>query len=103
MNPERNSSNRFAIILMLFLGITSCYSQNRVVPVELMRNIIPCLNRNGILVIFERDPEKTGQSGNESTPGKKLIRQAGEAGFESVGINKDLLERDNIYLFRPNK
>ncbi|MCJ7446077.1 MAG: methyltransferase domain-containing protein [Bacteroidales bacterium] len=72
-------------------------------PVEMLRNTIPCLKNDGILVIVERDPVKTGQSGSESTSGEKMTREATEAGYELIKINKDLLERDNIYFFRVKR
>jgi len=70
-------------------------------PVEMMRNTIPFLKKDGILVIVERDPVKTGQTGNESTTREKLTKQANEAGFELVKVNSELLERDNIYFLKP--
>jgi SAM-dependent methyltransferase len=70
-------------------------------PVEMMRNTIPCLKKDGILVIVERDPVKTGQTGNESTSREKLKGEAEKAGFEIVRINSELLERDNIYFLKP--
>ena len=70
-------------------------------PVEMMRNTIPCLKNDGILVIVERDPVKTGQTGSESTSREKLKGEAEKAGFEIVRINSELLERDNIYFLKP--
>ena len=72
-------------------------------PVEMMRNTIPSLKEDGVLVIVERDPVKTGQTSNESTTREKLTRQANEAGFELVKVNSELLERDNIYFLKPKK
>jgi ubiquinone/menaquinone biosynthesis C-methylase UbiE len=72
-------------------------------PVEMLRNTIPCLKNDGILVIVERDPVKTGQTGSESTSREKLTREANEAGYELIKINSDLLERDNIYFFRVKR
>jgi ubiquinone/menaquinone biosynthesis C-methylase UbiE len=69
-------------------------------PVEMMRNTIPCLTKDGSLVIVERDPVKTGQTGSESTTREKLTREANEAGFELVKVNSELLERDNIYFLK---
>lgn len=70
-------------------------------PVELIKNMVPCLKENGVLVIVERDPEKTGQSSRESTSQINLIRQVTEAGFKFIEVNNLLLERDNIYFFKP--
>jgi len=70
-------------------------------PVEMMRNTIPCLKKDGVLVIVERDPVKTGQTGSESTSQEKLKSDAQKAGFEIVKVNTELLERDNIYFLRP--
>ena len=72
-------------------------------PVEMMRNTIPCLKKDGVLVIVERDPVKTGQTGNESTSQEKLESDAQKAGFEIIKINSELLERDNIYFLKPKK
>ena len=69
-------------------------------PVEMMRNTIPCLKKDGILVIVERDPVKTGQTGSESTSQEKLKSDAQKAGFEVVKVNSELLERDNIYFLK---
>ena len=72
-------------------------------PVEMMRNTIPALKKNGILVIVERDPVKTGQTGSESTSREKLKSDAQKAGFEIVKVNTELLERDNIYFLKVRK
>lgn len=69
-------------------------------PVEMMRNTIPCLKKEGVLVIVERDPVKTGRTGNESTSQQKLKSDAQKAGFEIVKMNSELLERDNIYFLK---
>ena len=70
-------------------------------PVEMMRNTIPCLKKDGVLVIVERDPVKTGQTGKESTSLEKLKSEAEKAGFKIVKVNSELLERDNIYFLKP--
>jgi len=69
-------------------------------PVEMMRNTIHSLKKDGILVIVERDPVKTGQTGRESTSREKLTREANVAGFQLISVNSDLLERDNIYFLK---
>jgi len=70
-------------------------------PVEMMRNTIPCLKKDGVLVIVERDPVKTGQTGSESTSQEKLKGDGQKAGFEIIKVNSELLERDNIYFLKP--
>jgi ubiquinone/menaquinone biosynthesis C-methylase UbiE len=70
-------------------------------PVEMMRNTIPSMKKDGIMVIVERDPVKTGQTRSESTSRETLTRQANEAGFDLIKVNSELLERDNIYFFKP--
>ncbi len=70
-------------------------------PVDMMKNTIPCLRKDGILVIVERDPAKTGQKNSESTSKEKLIRESNQAGFVLLKVNSDLLERDNIYFLKP--
>ena len=72
-------------------------------PVEMMRNTIPCLKKDGVLVIVERDPVKTGQTGRESTSAEKLKSDAKKGGFEIIKVNSELLERDNIYFLKPKK
>jgi ubiquinone/menaquinone biosynthesis C-methylase UbiE len=72
-------------------------------PVEMMRNTIPCLKNDGVLVIVERDPVKTGQTGRESTSAEKLKSDAEKGGFEIIKVNSDLLERDNIYFLKVKK
>lgn len=44
-------------------------------PIELLRNTISNLKKDGILVIVERDPVKTGQNNSESTSKEKLMNQ----------------------------
>jgi ubiquinone/menaquinone biosynthesis C-methylase UbiE len=70
-------------------------------PVELVRNLAPTLKPEGVLVIVEHRPEKTGSS-SHSTSQEKLVEQAGQAGFELIKIDT-FLERDNIYFFRPKR
>jgi ubiquinone/menaquinone biosynthesis C-methylase UbiE len=70
-------------------------------PVELIRNIIPTLKPDGLLVIVENDPEKSGWT-SHTTPKDILIAQVSQAGFELVKIDT-FLERDNIYFFQPEK
>jgi ubiquinone/menaquinone biosynthesis C-methylase UbiE len=70
-------------------------------PIELMRNILPSLKADGVLVIIEHDPVKYPDAGpNHSTPHDELIREAEEAGFELLRL-EDILERDYINIFRP--
>ena len=69
-------------------------------PVEMMKNTIPCLKKDGVLVIVEHDPVKSGENGNETTSLEKMTREANEAGFQITSINSDLLERDNIYFLK---
>ncbi|MFH0842750.1 MAG: methyltransferase domain-containing protein [Bacteroidota bacterium] len=72
-------------------------------PVDMMKNTIPCLKGDGVLVIVEHDPERSGETGSEVTTLEKLKKEANEAGFEIVKINSELLERDNIYFLKPKK
>lgn len=67
-------------------------------PVELVRNLAPTLKPEGVLVIVEHRPEKTGSS-SHSTSQEKLVEQAGQAGFELIKIDT-FLGSDNIYFFR---
>jgi ubiquinone/menaquinone biosynthesis C-methylase UbiE len=69
-------------------------------PVEMLRNTMPGLKKDGILIIVERDPVKTGQTSRESTSRKELTRVANEAGYDVIKVNTDLLERDNIYFLK---
>lgn len=69
-------------------------------PVEMMKNTIPCLKQDGVLVIVEHDPLKSGENGSETTSLEKLTREANEAGLKIIRVNSDLLERDNIYFLK---
>jgi len=66
--------------------------------IGLMRNILPALKPDGIFVIIENEPEKSGWP-SHTTPGKVVIKEAEESGFELIRI-ESFLEEDNIYLFR---
>ncbi len=69
-------------------------------PVDMMKNTIPCLKKDGVLVVVEHDPERSGETGKEVTLPEKLTREANEAGFEIREINRELLDRDNIYFLK---
>lgn len=69
-------------------------------PVEMMKNTIPCLKKDGVLVVVEHDPVRSGETGSESTSREKLAREADEAGFKIVDVNSELLERDNIFFLK---
>ena len=56
-------------------------------------------SNDGILVIVENDPVKSGRD-RETTPKDQLIKQANEAGFEVVRI-ETFLKEDNIYFLKP--
>jgi hypothetical protein len=66
----------------------------------MMKNTIPCLKENGVLVIVKHDPVRSGESGSEVTSREKLTREANEAGFQLTRVNSDLLKRDNIYFLK---
>ena len=70
-------------------------------PVELTKNLIPTLKPEGMLVIVEHDPGKTGRT-SHTTPKEVLIEQVDQAGFELVKI-ETFLPEDNIYFFHPKK
>ena len=70
-------------------------------PVGLIRNIIPTLKPDGMLVIVENDPGKSGWT-SHTTPKDTLIAQVGQAGFELIKMDT-FLQRDNIYYFQPKK
>ena len=69
-------------------------------PVSLLKNIIPSLKEDGILVVIATDPEKTNFAQLNSVNWQTIMRQAKNAGFESVKI-QTFLPRDNIYFFKP--
>jgi ubiquinone/menaquinone biosynthesis C-methylase UbiE len=71
-------------------------------PVGLLRNIMPSLKADGVLVIIEHDPDKCPDAGSHSTRQDILISQAYEAGYTLVRI-ETFLERDNINIFRPRR
>lgn len=68
-------------------------------PTELLRNVAPALKPDGILVIVEREPEKSHAPPQSSTPVDELLAQAEEAGYELVRI-ETFLPEDNIYILR---
>ncbi len=70
-------------------------------PVELIKNLIPTLKREGILVIVENDPEKSGWT-SLMTLKEVLLQQVDQAGFKLVKI-ETFLPEDNIYFFHPKK
>ena len=69
-------------------------------PVEMLKNTIPCLKKDGVLIIVEHDPVKSGETGSEVTSLEKLTSESNEAGFEIRKINRELLDRDNIYFLK---
>ena len=56
-------------IPLLFITTWNLFSQNSKVPVEMMQNTIPALKKDGALIIIERDPVKTGQTGRSNYNG----------------------------------
>lgn len=69
-------------------------------PVEMLKSTISCLKKNGVLVVVERDPVKTGQTGRESTSREKMTKEAMAAGLQIIKVNYELLESDNIYFLK---
>ena len=69
-------------------------------PVEMLKNTIPCLKKDGVLIIVEHDPVKSGETGSEVTSLEKLTSESNEAGFEIRKVNRELLDRDNIYFLK---
>lgn len=72
-------------------------------PVDMMKNTLPSLKKDGSLVIVEYDPDRSGERGSEVTSIEKLTREANEAGFEIKENNSELLERYNIYFLKVKK
>lgn len=68
-------------------------------PVELMRNILPSLKPDGLLVVIEHDSEKSTSTHHRIVQ-SLLFTQAEDAGYEVVRVDT-FLERDNINIFRP--
>ena len=69
-------------------------------PVDMLKNTISCLKKDGILIIVEHDPVKSGETGSEVTSLEKLTSESNEAGFEIRKVNRELLDRDNIYFLK---
>lgn len=63
-----------------------------------MKSIRPALKPDGIFVIIENEPTKSGRA-SHTTPKDIVIEEAEEAGFKLVRI-EDFLEEDNIYIFK---
>lgn len=70
-------------------------------PVELVRNLLPTLKKNGILAIVERDKDRS-QFKDEATTIQDFKKQMDQAGFEVYLVDTSMRE-DNIYLARPKK
>jgi precorrin-6B methylase 2 len=69
-------------------------------PVALLKNLIPSLKPGATVVVVDPDPEKDKDRwGRESTSEEEIRKEAGEAGFELVGI-ETFLERDNIFILK---
>jgi ubiquinone/menaquinone biosynthesis C-methylase UbiE len=68
-------------------------------PVELVRNLLPALKKDGILAIVERDKDRT-TSKSEATTIQDFKKQMDQAGFEVYKVDTSMRE-DNIYLARP--
>ncbi len=68
-------------------------------PVELVRNLLPTLKKNGILAIVERDKNRS-QFKDEATTIEDFKKQMNQAGFEVYLVDTSMRE-DNIYLARP--
>jgi ubiquinone/menaquinone biosynthesis C-methylase UbiE len=70
-------------------------------PVALVRNAIPALKPEGILVIVECDPGKVDWAKEHHCTGKDAMpRQLADAGYEMIRT-VDFLSEDTIYLARP--
>ncbi len=70
-------------------------------PVSLIRNILPSLKTDGILVIVDCDPDKVDWGKEHGCNRKKdMVRELKEAGFEVVRI-ETFLNEDNIYIAKP--
>lgn len=69
-------------------------------PVELMRNALPALKPEGIMVIIEHDSDKAPDAEGHATQKDVLLGQMEEAGYELVRI-ETFLEIDNINIFKP--
>jgi len=66
--------------------------------IDIMKSIRPALKPDGIFVIIENEPTKSGRA-SHTTPKDIVIEEAEEAGFKLVRI-EDFLEEDNIYIFK---
>jgi ubiquinone/menaquinone biosynthesis C-methylase UbiE len=70
-------------------------------PLPILKNILPSLKRDGILVIVECDPEKVDWGKEEGcTSRKDMAKELREAGYELVRT-ETFLNEDNIYFARP--
>ncbi|MFH0762208.1 MAG: methyltransferase domain-containing protein [Bacteroidota bacterium] len=70
-------------------------------PVDLVRNLLPTLKKDGILAIVERDKDRSMHK-DEATTRKDFIHQMDQAGFDVYLVDTTMRE-DNIYLARPKK
>ena len=69
-------------------------------PVIFLKNITKSLRGNAAVVIMEQDPGKTGSS--HFFTQKELKQKVKAAGYEIFRI-ETFLQKDNIYLCRPQK
>jgi len=71
-------------------------------PVDLLKNLIPSLKPGADIVIIDPDPIKDeDRAGRESTSVEKMRQDASSAGLRIVRI-ETFLEKDNIFILRPN-
>lgn len=68
--------------------------------VGIMKNILPALRPDGIFVIIENEPVKSGWN-SDTTPEETVINEAKEAGFRLARVER-FLDLDNIYIFEPD-
>lgn len=72
-------------------------------PVILLRNGLPSLKTDGMLVIVECDPGKADWAAEHGCTGKKKMEaELAEAGYEVVTM-VDILSEDQIYVARPRE
>lgn len=73
-------------------------------PVELLKNLVPCLKPGATVVVIDPDPikDRDRRDGSESTTREEIEPVAEAAGFEIARI-ETFLSRDTIFILRLKK
>jgi ubiquinone/menaquinone biosynthesis C-methylase UbiE len=69
-------------------------------PIDLLKNLIPCLRTGATVVIIDPAPERGGEKDSHRPTTKASVeKEAGKAGFELIRT-ETFLPKDNIFILR---